>query len=77
MLDSSATALCDACVQLGALTQTTYAHSTLLEQATAQPLLDDSVERRFRCADCGTVWLRRTDKWGTYGTFRLAPNTPT
>jgi len=67
--------LCEACAQLGALAQSTCPHSALVEQTTKRVLSNNVIERRFRCTDCGTIWLRQTDKWGTHGSFRLAPNT--
>lgn len=66
--------LCDACVQLGVLMQTSCRH-TFLELMSERPLLDNAIERRFRCTNCNTIWLRQTDRWGIDGDFRLAPNT--
>lgn len=67
-------ALCEACAQLGVLTQSAKPHDALMHEGYAPSKLDNALEQRFRCSNCDTVWLRPVDRWGSCGTFRLAPN---
>lgn len=77
MSQNAAPLLCEDCAQLGIMTPVSRSHPALQEQHLKQSKKDDGAAvRRFICVDCGAVWLRKTDKWGTHGTFRLAPNTP-
>lgn len=70
----NAVATCVPCRELSLGTGRIEPHGSMLLQ-DAQPLqgLDGSIERQYRCADCGTIWLRRTDKWGVDAGFRLLP----
>lgn len=77
MPERTAIVLCEACAQLGTLGQSEHVHTALVEQTPKNVISNGSLEHRFFCTDCGTTWLRLTDKWGIHGSFRLAPNTQT
>lgn len=63
--------LCEDCMKLGIITQTSNPHKGLLHRGT-MPLSPDKLKKElYRCSECDTLWIRHTDKWGQAGTFRL------
>lgn len=65
---------CASCVEISVGTGGIRPHSSLrLQGALPDPNPDGSNEKQYRCIDCSTIWLLRTDKWGTNCGFRLLP----
>jgi hypothetical protein len=67
-------AMCTPCRELSLGSAGIEPHSGMRFQGILPPTdSTGSRERQYRCVNCQTLWLRRIDKWGMDGGFRLAP----
>lgn len=64
--------ICEACITLGILAQTSQPHGALLHRGMMpQSPANMAARELYRCAVCDTLWVRHIDKWGQAGMFRL------
>ena len=65
--------ICAACAEIAAFPGSSRPYHHL--HAEGEPAIQDdsSYTTMYRCLECDTLWMRRTDKWGCTGGFQLLP----
>ncbi len=74
MHETTTVTLCSSCRHLSLGTGGEQPHASMRLQGARPPeQYDGALERQYRCIECNTIWLRRTDKWGIDAGFRMLP----
>ncbi len=65
--------ICAACAEIAALSGHAEPHKHMRVEGELIFQSDGSCYTSYRCLECDTLFVNRTDKWGTKGGFQLQP----